>query len=144
MNLANRLKATLTPNQVKTVEENATFDDIIEYGSESITITRDVAEKIGALNYGISLISETIASLPVYLYKRDKNGGRKKVDDYRNKLLNLENSDYSTAYNMKRNLVSDYLYHGNGYLDIYRDNEYKIKSLIHIPYKDIHLENRTV
>lgn len=137
MNLASRLKATLTPSQPKTVEENATFDDVIEYGSESVTVTRDVAEKIGALNYGVSLISETIASLPVYLYKRDENGGREKVDDYRNKLLNLENSDYSTAYNMKRNLVSDYLYHGNGYLDIYRDNDYKIKSLIHIPYKDI-------
>ena len=139
MNLASRLKATLTPNQPRTVEENATFDDVVEYGSESVTITRDVAEKIGALNYGISLISETIASLPVYLYKRDESGGREKVDDYRNKLLNLENSDYSTAYNMKRNLVSDYLYHGNGYLDIYRDNDYKIKSLIHIPYKDIQI-----
>lgn len=139
MNLASRLKATLTPNQPRTVEENATFDDVVEYGSESVTITRDVAEKIGALNYGISLISETIASLPVYLYKRDKDGGRSRVDDYRNKLLNLENSDYSTAYNMKRNLVSDYLYHGNGYLDIYRDNDYKIKSLIHIPYKDIQI-----
>ena len=139
MNLASRLKATLTPNQPRTVEENATFDDVVEYGSESVTITRDVAEKIGALNYGISLISETSASLPVYLYKRDESGGREKVDDYRNKLLNLENSDYSTAYNMKRNLVSDYLYHGNGYLDIYRDNDYKIKSLIHIPYKDIQI-----
>lgn len=139
MNLASRLKATLTPNQSRTVEENATFDDVVEYGSESIIITRDVAEKIGALNYGVSLISETIASLPVYLYKRDKNGGREKVDDYRNKLLNLENSDYSTAYNMKRNLVSDYLYHGNGYLDIYRDSDYKIKSLIHIPYNDIQI-----
>lgn len=139
MNLASRLKATLTPNQPRTVEENATFDDVVEYGSESVAITRDVAEKIGALNYGISLISETIASLPVYLYKRDESGGREKVDDYRNKLLNLENSDYSTAYNMKRNLVSDYLYHGNGYLDIYRDNDYKIKSLIHIPYKDIQI-----
>lgn len=139
MNLASRLKATLTPNQPRTVEENATFDDVVEYGSESVTITRDVAEKIGALNYGISLISETIASLPVYLYKRDESGGREKVDDYRNKLLNLENSDYSTAYNMKRNLVSDYLYHGNGYLDIYRDNDYKLKSLIHIPYKDIQI-----
>lgn len=139
MNLASRLKATLTPNQPRTVEENVTFDDVVEYGSDSLTITRDVAEKIGALNYGISLISETIASLPVYLYKRDENGGREKVDDYRNKLLNLENSDYSTAYNMKRNIVSDYLYHGNGYLDIYRDNEYKIKSLIHIPYKDIQI-----
>lgn len=139
MNLASRLKATLTPNQPRTVEENATFDDVVEYGSESVTITRDVAEKIGALNYGISLISETIASLPVYLYKRDESGGREKVDDYRNKLLNLENSDYSTAYNMKRNLVSDYLYHGNGYLDIYRDNNYKIKSLIHIPYNDIQI-----
>lgn len=139
MNLASRLKATLTPNQPRTVEENATFDDVVEYGSDSLMVTRDVAEKIGALNYGISLISETIASLPVYLYKRDENGGREKVDDYRNKLLNLENSDYSTAFNMKRNIVSDYLYHGNGYLDIYRDNEYKIKSLIHIPHKDIQI-----
>ena len=44
MNLASRLKATLTPNQPRTVEENATFDDVVEYGSESVSITRDVAE----------------------------------------------------------------------------------------------------
>lgn len=136
MNLVNRLKATITPS-VKTVEEQATNDDIIEFSEDNATITRDVAEKIGALNYGVALISETIASLPVYLYKRDENGGRERINDYRNKLLNLENSPYSTAYNMKQNLVSDYLYHGNGYLDINRQQDLTIESLIHIPYREI-------
>lgn len=124
MGLLDRLKKPLQENELKktfTTEENATMSDVIEYALKDITITREMAEKIGALSQGIHLISDAIASMPVYLYKRLESGEREKVLDNRTVLLNSENSPYSTAFNMKKALISDFLYYGNGYLDIDRN-----------------------
>lgn len=126
------------------VEEKAIIDDVVEDGVidiklSNMAITRDVAMKITALNEGINLISDTIASLPVYLYKRNPDGSRERVDDYRNSLLNIENSKNSTSYNMKKNFIMDFLIYGNGYLDINKDYKGIIKSLIHIPFNEIEL-----
>ena len=124
--------------------EKATLDDVINDGVISIrlggtTVTREVAMKITALNQGINLISDSVASLPVYLYKRNADGSRVRVDDYRNTLLNIENSPNSTAYNMKKNWTMDFILHGNGYLDICKDHRGNITSLIHIPHGEIEL-----
>ena len=124
--------------------EKATLDDVINDGVVSIrlggtTVTREVAMKITALNQGINLISDSVASLPVYLYKRNADGSRVRVDDYRNTLLNIENSPNSTAYNMKKNWTMDFILHGNGYLDICKDHRGNITSLIHIPHGEIEL-----
>lgn len=102
-------------------------------------VSRSQAEKIAVVNMGVNLIAESIAEMPVYLYKRNKDGSRKKVNDYRNKLLNLDNGSYSNSYNMKKNLITDYLYHGNGYIDINKKPTGEIISLIHIPYRDIEM-----
>ena len=124
--------------------EKATLDDVINDGVISIrlggtTVTREVAMKLTALNQGINLISDSVASLPVYLYKRNADGSRVRVDDYRNTLLNIENSPNSTAYNMKKNWTMDFILHGNGYLDICKDHRGNITSLIHIPHGEIEL-----
>lgn len=126
------------------LETLATLDDLKEDGItdfkiDNLMLTREVASKITALNEGINQISDSVASLPVYLYKRDSDGSRQRVEDNRNKLLNLENSKHSTAFNMKKNLIVDFLYHGNGYLDIHRNVKNEIISLMHIPYKEIQL-----
>ena len=104
---------------------------------DSTVITKDIAMKISALNEGTNMISDSIAALPVYLYKKHTDGSRTKVKDERNRLLNLENSKNSTAFNMKKTLVMDFLIHGNGYLDINKGPDGTIKTLINIPHGDI-------
>ena len=125
-------------------ESMATIDDIKDDGItdfkiDNIPLTREIAMKITALNEGINQIADSISALPVYLYKREDDGSRQKVKDKRNKLLNLENSKHSTSYNMKKNLIMDFLFYGNGYLDINRDIKNEIISLMHIPYKEVQL-----
>lgn len=114
-------------------------DGIIDIKFNNTVITRDIAMKISALNQGVNLISDSVASLPIYLYKRNIDGSREKVEDDRNVLLNIENSPNSTSYNMKKNWVMDFLLHGNGYLDIHKDHTGNVKSLIHIPNNEIEL-----
>lgn len=127
--------------------ENPVLDDFLNddddvtsiFSINTRTVTRSQAEKLAVVSMGVNLIAESIAEMPVYLYKRDKDGNRKKVNDPRNKLLNLHNGSFSNAYNMKKNLITDYLYHGNGYIDINKTITGEIISLIHIPYRDIEL-----
>ena len=122
------------------IEENATLSDILEFELQGTNINRDVAEKIAALTEGVNLIADTIASLPVYLYKRGENGDRERVKgDKRVSLLNLESNLYNTAYNTKKMLITDFLLHGNGYIDIKRNEFEEIETLINIPYRDITL-----
>lgn len=125
-------------------ETMAAIDDIKEDGitdfkTDNIPLTRELAMKVTALNEGINQISDAVAALPVYLYKREADGSREKIEDKRNRLLNLENSKHSTSFNMKKNLIVDFLFYGNGYLDINRDVKNEIISLMHVPYKDIQL-----
>lgn len=142
MGLLDKLKGQKSEDLQKDAINDFLNDDDDE-GTSSIfsintkIVTREQAERLAVVNMGVNLIAEAIAEMPIYLYKRDKSGGREKVDDYRNRLLNMDNGSYSNAYNMKKNLITDYLYHGNGYLDIQRDASFKVKTLIHIPFRDI-------
>lgn len=140
MGLLDKLRGQKADDLQKSIVEDFLNDDD-EVGSSVFSIntkivTREQAERLAVVNMGVNLIAEAIAEMPIYLYKRDKSGGRKKVDDNRNRLLNMDNGSYSNAYNMKKNLITDYLYHGNGYLDIQRDG-LEVKTLIHIPYRDV-------
>lgn len=82
----------------------------------------DQAQKISALFSGTSLISETIAALPVYKYERLEDGSKVRVqDDKLNYLLNVACNDYTSAFNMKNTFLQSAILKGNGYLYIKRD-----------------------
>lgn len=136
MGLLDRLKNA----KAEDINDNIGAEDaekLIEYALDNdVVINYDTAMKICALNNGVMLISETIASLPVHLYKDDENGVRTHINDSRCTLLNLENSVHSTAFNMKKKLVIDYIMNGNAYLDINKVNG-QIKSLINIDKSEI-------
>ena len=139
MSILERLKNTFSKNSIKESNDEEIID-LSEISAlmknENILITKDVAMKIVALNNGINLIADTIANLPIFLYKKENGGIKESVDDYRNSLLNLESSKHSTAFNMKKTLVVDYIINGNAYVDIHKERG-KIKSLINIPKSEI-------
>lgn len=146
MGLADKLigKAVQNAVNINPVSLSDFLDDdvagLTTFNINTKVVTREQAEKLAVVNMGVNLISEAIAEMPIYLYKRNADGSREKVkNDKRNRLLNMDNGSYSNAYNMKKNLITDYIYHGNGYLDIERDNRNNIMSLIHIPYRDVNL-----
>ena len=122
MGLMDKLTGRTSKIESKSLEDFLDDGDITSvFSINSKTVTREQAERLAPVSMGVNLISESIAEMPVYLFKREENGSRIKVQDDRNRLLNMDNGSYSNAYNMKKNLVTDYLYHGNGYLDILTD-----------------------
>lgn len=91
------------------------------FSTSNIYINDSIIEKIPSVAENISLIAGTIAQMPLYLY--DENSSlqvTRKNEDYRELLLNNENSEFQTSYNWKYNLVRDLLLYGKSYSYIER------------------------
>ncbi|CEQ26766.1 phage portal protein [Paraclostridium sordellii] len=96
--------------------------DITSSGFKGYSKTdEDIAMKISALNNGLSLISETLASLPLYKYRRLEDGSKVRVsDDKLHYLLNVACNQSTSAFNMKDTFIRQAILEGNGYLYIQR------------------------
>lgn len=91
------------------------------FSTSNIYINDSIIEKIPSVSENINLISGTVAQMPIYLY--DENNSlqvTRKNEDYREFLLNNENSEFETSYNWKYNLVKDLLLYGKSYSYIER------------------------
>lgn len=76
-----------------------------------------------------NLITSNISSLPIYLYKEDKNGNIKRIyGDVRERMLNEQPNDFQTSYNYKEKIISDLLLKGES-LSLINKKGNKIKSL---------------
>lgn len=86
------------------------------------SITREKAMTIPAVSGAVDYISNTIASMPVKLYKY-KNGKVEEMDDIRPRLLNGDTGDTLDGFQLKKAMVSDYLMGKGGYtfIDRYRN-----------------------
>lgn len=83
-------------------------------------VTEEGALAISAVWDCVGLISDTIASLPIHLYKRD-NAGRKKIAIHPAiRICNAPNT-YSSRFDFLQYLMVCTLLWGNGYIRIYRD-----------------------
>lgn len=113
--------------------------DISKSGFDGYSDTKeDIALKISALNNGLSLISETLASLPIYKYHRLEDGSKVRVSDDRlHYLLNVACNQSTSSFNMKDTFIRQAILEGNGYLYIQRKGN-SISSL-HL-VEDVHLK----
>lgn len=94
-------------------------------GSSGMTIEQ--VEKIPAVQACSNLITNTIASLPVYLYREDEKGNITRVrGNYREFLLNNEPNLTVNAFNMKKQLAKYFIFLGCSYLKVdWENNEIK-------------------
>lgn len=95
-------------------------------------ITRDMAMTVPAVSSAVDFISNTIASMPVKLYKYKEGSIEERYDDTRVKLLNTDTADTLSAFELKKAMVKDYLMGQGGYAYI-RKNRNDATGLIYIP-----------
>nr|WP_285852140.1 phage portal protein [Robertmurraya korlensis] len=117
-----------------TVDE--TLEDLlISAGILTKRIERDQAMNIPALSAGVDLISDTVASIPIKLFK-EENGKVTEVQDDRVRLLNDETKDTLDGFQFKKALVEDYLLDGSGYAYINRERN-QVKSLHYVKHQNV-------
>lgn len=81
----------------------------------STEVTDQTVMNIPAVSSTVSFLSGAVATLPVRLYHRTKDGTEEITDDYRLRLLNRETGDLLDAAQWKAIMVKDYLIAGGGY-----------------------------
>lgn len=120
--------------EVRAIEQDPgeTLEDILlSVGMTNKPITKEQALNIPAVSACVTIIAESIASLPVYLYQENGKSVKKVVNDPRLKLLNDETGDTLDAFEFKKALITDYLLTGGGYAFINRQRN-NVTSLHHV------------
>lgn len=84
-------------------------------------LSRSDALKIPAVNSSVNIIADTVASIPLKLYKRMADGSAEEIrDDPRLRILNEETGDTLTAKQMWKAAVTDRFLGKGGYIYINR------------------------
>lgn len=129
-------------SEVKIDNSEKELRDVLLQDSEednNIVVTRKNVLEIPSVNSGVSVISSLIASLPIKMYELKDGNVTEIVEDNRLKLLNLQAERTMSAYQMKEELIKDYLLEGNGFIYIYKPDKYKnyIESLHYVKESDV-------
>lgn len=95
-------------------------DVLLEALLKGETIDRKKALTLPAVSGAVDFISNTIASMPVKLYKVKDGRVEEQEKDTRVKLLNGDTGDTLDAFQMKKAMVADYLLGKGGYCFIER------------------------
>lgn len=97
-----------------------------------VTVTPDTAMRVTTVYACVRLISETIGTLPLHLYRRD---GRKKeiaTDHPLYELLHDAPNPLMTSVQMREQMQAALLLEGNAYARIIRDNLGEVKEILPI------------
>lgn len=113
------------------------WDDLSSYGGYELGINPDTAMKLSVVYSCVKIISETIASLPLRLYK--ETSSQRNVDvghPVQAKLLSTEPSELQTWFTFHRNMIATCARWGNSYALITRNKKFEPIELRFLPYGD--------
>lgn len=89
--------------------------------STGIAVTTESALRVPAVACAVRTIAESIAQLPVHLYRRDETGAKERASDHAAyALIHDEPNDWTSAYELKLAVSVDALVRGNGYAFVNR------------------------
>lgn len=82
-------------------------------GNTSTNLNEEQVMSIPTVQSIVEIVGGSIAQLPIYLYKEDREGAIERIyGDIREDILNREPNILETGYNLKKNICKDYLLHG--------------------------------
>ena len=118
-------------------------DVLLEALLQGETITREKALMLPPVAGAVDFIANSVACMPVKLYKRKQGKVEEVEGDKRVKLLNGDTGDTLDAFQMKKAMVEDYLLGKGGYCYIERDRNdiialRYVKEIYVFPIKNYH------
>lgn len=97
-------------------------------GTESrsgISVNQDVAITFSAVYACVRILSETLASLPLNIYKQSGNAKSIDIEHPLQRLLHDEPCEMYTSFDWRQLMMASVLLWGNGYSKIIRDKKYR-------------------
>lgn len=95
-------------------------DNLLEIFMQDDHISRKMAMNVPTFAGCINKISDTVSTVPIYLYQRKSDGSSERIDDRRVKLINAEPGDTLSATDLKKAIVKDYYLSKGCYIYINR------------------------
>jgi len=108
------------PQATETAVTPPVSDVLLQALINGETITREKALTLPAVSGAVDFISNSVASMPVKLYKYKQGKVEEQEGDARVKLLNGDTGDTLDAFQLKKAMVEDYLLGKGGYCFIER------------------------
>lgn len=139
MNWFGKIKSFFTreeDNQQESDNANSLLESILR----GETLTKEKAMSIPAFSSSVDIISNSVAILPIKLYKKtiDKNGKEnieEVKDDIRIKLLNQDPKDTLDSFQLKKAITRDYLIDKGAYIFVEKNrNIFKSLRYVHPSY----------
>lgn len=131
-----RRKETRSVESVTEDKQIIVAEELLAAMRNNDTVTVSDALQVPCFASCVSLLSSTVAMLPIKLYMEGEGETAEKTDDKRVKLLNDETGDLLDSFQMKAAFIADYLIYGNGYIyiDRYRNS---IEGLYYVKAGDV-------
>lgn len=121
----------------KVVEERDALSDILGANVDASVVTKEQAMNVPSVAACVNLITDTVASLPIRLYKVDESGDSSEVkNDARIALLNTDTGDTLNPYQMKKQMIEDMLMDGAAYTYINKQRN-SVKSLNYVGNRQV-------
>ena len=117
-------KAATSPSALSSLPGAVILSEMQPSNGGSGSVTVDKALQVSTVWACVRLIAETIATLPLAIYRRDSDGGRS-VDRENNlhDIISSSPNETMTAVNFWEAVVASLLFRGNAYIEIHRIGE---------------------
>ena len=113
-------------NVTKALLEAATINN---QATSGVSVTEYSATKYSAVLACVRVLAETVASLPLHVYRRLKNGKEKATDHYLYDILHTQPNPELTSFEFRELQMVYLALWGNAYAEIEYGNDGKIKGL---------------
>src|SRR5262245_23666422 len=98
--------------------------------SAGITVTESVALTYAAFYSAVALIAGDVATLPLHLYRRESNGGRRRITNHPlARVLDVQANAEQSALTVREMLTVHALISGNGFAEIGRNRDGQVSAL---------------
>jgi HK97 family phage portal protein len=112
----------------------------VEESWAGVEITGEGALASSTVAACVRLLSESVASLPLHVYRRTDNGKMRAADHPLYALLHDKPNAYMTSYTWRAHMVTSVLLTGNSYNVIERDLQGRITALWPLNSRDVTLK----
>ncbi len=134
MNFMQRIAERLRPTEQRMLSSDPNLASWFGLGTDSgQTVTSARAEGMAAIYSAIQLLSETIASLPLHVYRRGDDGDKIDRNHPLHSVLNYRANQTETAFEARERMVASVLLTGNCVTEKTLDGRGAVTELTPIP-----------
>lgn len=114
----------MTSSEFESAVNNTLLADTVSDNTRPVYVSEESSLAISAVWACVRILSETVGTLPIHLYRRTSNGREKAKAHPCSHLLQKPNS-YLTRFSLMHHLMISCTLWGNGYARIYRDKFFR-------------------